>query len=274
MPPISSIMEPGAQMGTWHSSAFPRTHQLNCNRTGTRIGRAKADWPPPLQCFSGVMLRRLAEAKVSEKVRILVTDANDESPEFINTPYIVQVPENSPSGSSIFKIEAVDRDTGSGGSITYFLQDGGGKLRGDNKVFSATTTVTINVEDVRDTPPMFIGTPYYGYVYEDTLAGSEVLTVVTLGGDRGKPNSIHYCIVNGRSGISSGEDQPKAACPLTSLVETRRDSFQNWNAVLDETLYFLEETSNYAAAFGKRTRRDEESLERWGGAQSKPPQGT
>ncbi|XP_050815046.1 cadherin-related family member 1 isoform X1 [Gopherus flavomarginatus] len=176
---------------------------------------------------------------VAEKVRILVTDANDESPEFINTPYIVQVPENTPSGSSIFKIEAADKDTGSGGSITYFLQnirtnkftidrhsgvlriktgitldyeksrthfvtvvakDGGGKLRGDNKVFSATTTVTINVEDVQDTPPMFIGTPYYGYVYEDTLADSEVLTVIALDGDRGKPNNIHYCLVNGSEG--------------------------------------------------------------------------
>ena len=30
--------------------------------------------------------------------------------------------QNAPSGSSIFKIEAVDKDTGSGGSITYFLQ--------------------------------------------------------------------------------------------------------------------------------------------------------
>uniref|UniRef100_A0ACB8F8C8 Cadherin- member 1 n=1 Tax=Sphaerodactylus townsendi TaxID=933632 RepID=A0ACB8F8C8_9SAUR len=61
-------------------------------------------------------------SKVSEKVRILVTDANDESPEFLNTPYIVEVLESAPSGSSIYKIEAVDRDTGSGGSITYFLQ--------------------------------------------------------------------------------------------------------------------------------------------------------
>uniref|UniRef100_A0A8B9QI15 Cadherin-related family member 1 n=1 Tax=Apteryx owenii TaxID=8824 RepID=A0A8B9QI15_APTOW len=86
-------------------------------------------------------------------------------------------------------------------SRTHFVivvaKDGGGKLRGHNKMFSATTTVTVNVEDVQDTPPMFIGTPYYGYVYEDTLAGSEVLTVVALDGDRGKPNSIHYCIVNG-----------------------------------------------------------------------------
>lgn len=30
--------------------------------------------------------------------------------------------QNTPSSSSIFKIEAIDKDTGSGGSITYFLQ--------------------------------------------------------------------------------------------------------------------------------------------------------
>nr|XP_056706092.1 cadherin-related family member 1 isoform X1 [Euleptes europaea] len=175
-------------------------------------------------------------SKVSEKVRIVVTDANDESPEFLNTPYIVQVLENAPAGSSIFKIEAVDKDTGSGGSVTYFLQnvrtnkftidrhsgvlriktgialdyeksrthfvtvvakDGGGKLRGNNKVFSATTTITINVEDVQDTPPAFVGTPYYGYVYEDTLAGSEVITVAAVDGDRGNPNRIHYTLLNG-----------------------------------------------------------------------------
>lgn len=50
-----------------------------------------------------------------------------------------------------------------------FPQDGGGKLRGADVVFSATTTVTVNVEDVQDMPPVFVGTPYYGYVYEDTL---------------------------------------------------------------------------------------------------------
>ncbi|KAM4774886.1 cadherin-related family member 1 isoform 3-T5 [Cyanocitta cristata] len=241
---------------------------------------------------------------VSEKVRILVMDANDESPEFINTPYIVEVPEfplstitlffclsacsfftsfnspgflllcdsgnsfwsqNTPSSSSIFKIEAIDKDTGSGGSITYFLQnihankftidrhsgvlriktgvtldyeksrthfvvvvakDGGGKLRGDNKVFSATTTVTINVEDVQDTPPMFIGTPYYGYVYEDTLAGSEVLTVVALDGDRGKPNSIHYCIVNGSEGSFEISNTTGAISVIKSPNQLKKEVYE------------------------------------------------
>ncbi|XP_078200107.1 cadherin-related family member 1 isoform X6 [Callithrix jacchus] len=101
-----------------------------------------------------------------------------------------------PAGSSIFKVHAVDRDTGSGGSVTYFLQDGGGRLHGADVVFSATTTVTVNVEDVQDMAPVFVGTPYYGYVYEDTLPGSEVLKVVAMDGDWGKPNPILYSLVN------------------------------------------------------------------------------
>ncbi|XP_027716029.1 LOW QUALITY PROTEIN: cadherin-related family member 1 [Vombatus ursinus] len=174
--------------------------------------------------------------KVAEKVLILVTDANDEAPQFINTPYIILVPEDTPAGSSIFKVQAVDKDTGSGGSVTYFLQnlhtnkfamdrhsgvlriragatldyeksrthfitvvakDGGGKLRGDYVVFSATATITINVDDAQDMDPIFVGTPYYGYVYEDSHPGSEILTVVAVDGDRGKPNMVLYSLVNG-----------------------------------------------------------------------------
>ncbi|XP_051837919.1 cadherin-related family member 1 [Antechinus flavipes] len=174
--------------------------------------------------------------KVVEKVLILVTDANDEAPQFINTPYIVLVPEDTPAGSSIFKVQAVDKDTGSGGSVTYFLQnlltnkftmdrhsgvlriragatldyeksrthfvtvvarDGGGKLRGDYVIFSTTATITINVDDAQDTDPVFVGTPYYGYVYEDSRPDSEILTVVAVDGDRGNPNMVLYSIVNG-----------------------------------------------------------------------------
>lgn len=36
-------------------------------------------------------------------------------------------------------------------------------------VFSATATVTVNVEDMQDMAPVFVGAPYYGYVYEDTV---------------------------------------------------------------------------------------------------------
>ncbi|XP_058840992.1 cadherin-related family member 1 isoform X4 [Acipenser ruthenus] len=174
--------------------------------------------------------------KVVEKVRILVTDANDERPEFGNMSFNVNVPEDTPSGRSIFQTQAVDRDNGSGGSVTYYLQnshnttfaidrhngvlciktgealdyeksrmhfvtvvakDGGGKFKGKYQVLSSSATVTINVVDVQDTPPSFVGLPYYGYVYEDTLSGSEVFTVVANDGDLGNPNAIHYSIVSG-----------------------------------------------------------------------------
>ncbi|TRY95940.1 hypothetical protein DNTS_001947, partial [Danionella cerebrum] len=158
--------------------------------------------------------------KVVEKVSIFVMDANDERPQFQNMPSIVDVLENTTSGSSICKIQAVDRDTGSGGSVTYFLQviphivmnnnegqknseqnpkfsidhhsgvlrikpgealdyeklrthfitvvakDGGGIYKGKLQVLSSSATLTINVIDTQDTPPVFVGTPYFGYVYE------------------------------------------------------------------------------------------------------------
>ncbi|EDL90897.1 MT-protocadherin [Rattus norvegicus] len=202
---------------------------------------------------------------VAEKVVIVVTDANDEAPRFLQEPYNILVPENTPAGSSIFKVQAEDKDTGSGGSVTYFLQslhsskftvdrhsgvlrlqagatldyeksrahfitvvakDGGGRLRGADVVFSATTTVTINVEDVQDTAPIFVGTPYYGYVYEDTLPGSEVLTVVAIDGDRGKPNHILYRLLNESDGLFEINETSGAISVLQSPAQLRREVYE------------------------------------------------
>ncbi|XP_063494209.1 cadherin-related family member 1 isoform X3 [Symphalangus syndactylus] len=201
---------------------------------------------------------------VAEKVVILVTDANDEAPRFIQEPYVVLVPEDIPAGSIIFKVHAVDRDTGSGGSVTYFLQnlhspfavdrhsgvlrlqagatldyersrthyitvvakDGGGRLHGADVVFSATTTVTVNVEDVQDMAPVFVGTPYYGYVYEDTLPGSEVLKVVAMDGDRGKPNRILYSLVNGSDGAFEINETSGAISITQSPAQLQREVYE------------------------------------------------
>ncbi|XP_062859451.1 cadherin-related family member 1 [Trichomycterus rosablanca] len=174
--------------------------------------------------------------QVVEKVRVFVSDANDEKPEFLHLPYIIDVPEDADAGSSIFKVQAVDKDLGSGGSVAYFLQttgntkftidghsgvlriktgesldfetskthfitvvakDGGGKYNGKHQVMTSSATVTINVLDVQDSPPIFIETPYFGYVYEVSVPGSEIFTVSARDGDQGDPNQIHYSIING-----------------------------------------------------------------------------
>ncbi|KAI5108027.1 cadherin-related family member 1 isoform X1, partial [Silurus meridionalis] len=176
-----------------------------------------------------------------EKVRVFVTDANDEEPHFENLPSIVDIPESTPSGASIFKVHAVDRDTGSGGSVTYFLQntgpnikfaidhhsgvlrikvgealdyekvrthfvtvvakDGGGSHNGKEQVMSASAILTINVIDTQDTAPSFVGTPYFGYVYEVSSPGSEIFTVFAKDGDVETPNPIVYSIESGADGV-------------------------------------------------------------------------
>ncbi|XP_073932931.1 protocadherin beta-4-like isoform X3 [Castor canadensis] len=54
-------------------------------------------------------------------VQILVMDVNDNAPEFVNTPYGVQVLENSPADSAILSVLARDADAGEFGTVSYGL---------------------------------------------------------------------------------------------------------------------------------------------------------
>lgn len=56
-----------------------------------------------------------------------------------------------------------------------FAQDGGGKYKGKHQVLTSTATVTVNLIDSQDMPPSFIGTPYFGYVYEVSVPVSPPL---------------------------------------------------------------------------------------------------
>ncbi|XP_036872466.2 protocadherin beta-4-like isoform X2 [Manis javanica] len=52
-------------------------------------------------------------------VRILIMDVNDNAPEFVHTPYEVQVLENSPLDTPILSVLARDIDAGNFGSVSY-----------------------------------------------------------------------------------------------------------------------------------------------------------
>ncbi|XP_039640350.1 cadherin-related family member 1 isoform X1 [Perca fluviatilis] len=204
------------------------------------------------------------QSKVVERVTIFVMDANDEKPEFLNMPAIIDVLETTGSGSSIYKVEAVDKDTGSGGSVTFFLQnsqstlfamdrhsgilriksgemldyektkthfvtviarDGGGDFNGKEQFMSSSATLTINVIDAQDTPPFFIGTPYFGYVYEISEPGSEIFTVVAKDGDAGNPNPIHYSFDDGDDGVFSINKTSGCITLLTLPMYLKREIF-------------------------------------------------
>ncbi|XP_063748560.1 cadherin-related family member 1 isoform X2 [Eleginops maclovinus] len=149
--------------------------------------------------------------KVVETIRVFVTDTNDEPPEFQNLPFIIDIPENSALAkftidghSGILRVkpgETLDYETTPTHFVTVVAKDGGGKYKGKHQVLTSTATITINVLDVQDMPPSFIGTPYFGYVYEVSVAGSEIFTVYAKDGDQGNPNPIHYSIMNGSHGV-------------------------------------------------------------------------
>uniref|UniRef100_A0A8C1RJE8 Cadherin-related family member 1a n=1 Tax=Cyprinus carpio TaxID=7962 RepID=A0A8C1RJE8_CYPCA len=186
-------------------------------------------------------------------------------PQFQTMPSIVDVPENTTSGSSIYKVQAVDRDTGSGGSVTYFLQssepstkfaidhhsgvlrikpgetldyekshtyfitvvakDGGGIYKGKQQVMSSSATLTINVIDTQDTPPVFVGTPYFGYVYEVSSPGSEIFTVFAKDGDMDNPNPIIHSIESGADGVFAINKTSGCITLKVYPAELRREIF-------------------------------------------------
>ncbi|KAF7705693.1 hypothetical protein HF521_020979 [Silurus meridionalis] len=203
--------------------------------------------------------------KVVEKVHVFVSDANDEKPEFLNLPYIANVPEDTAAGRSIFKVRAVDKDLGSGGSVTYFLQtspktkftvdghsgvlrikageqldyetssthfitvvakDGGGKYNGKHQVMTSSATITINVLDAQDTPPTFVETPYFAYVYEVSEPGSEIFTVSAKDGDQGNPNPIHYSIINGSDGSFSINSSSGSIILMSYPVQLKNELYE------------------------------------------------
>ncbi|KAM6951653.1 cadherin-related family member 1a isoform 2-T2 [Aplochiton taeniatus] len=203
--------------------------------------------------------------KVIESIRVFVTDANDEQPVFVNLPFITDVMEDTAPGSSIFRVQAVDKDMGSGGSVSYYLQntsdnkftidgnsgvlrikpgetldyettpthfvtvvakDGGGKFKGKYQVMTSMATVTVNVIDAQDTPPSFIGTPYFGYVYEVSVPGSDIFTVFAKDGDQGNPNPMHYTIVNGSEDVFTINSTSGCISLLTYPVHLKHELYE------------------------------------------------
>ncbi|NP_001126353.1 protocadherin beta-4 precursor [Pongo abelii] len=121
-------------------------------------------------------------------VRILIMDINDNAPEFVHTPYGVQVLENSPLDSPIVRVLARDVDAGNFGSVSYGLFQASDEIKQtfsisevtgeillkkkldfekiksyhveieatDGGGLSGKGTVVIEVVDVNDNPPELI----------------------------------------------------------------------------------------------------------------------
>ncbi|XP_062941799.1 protocadherin beta-17 [Cynocephalus volans] len=76
----------------------------------------------------------------TSQVLILVLDINDNAPEFTQQVYEVQVPENSPVGSLVITVSAIDLDAGTHGELSYTF------FQSSNQVFQAFEINTVTGE--------------------------------------------------------------------------------------------------------------------------------
>ncbi|KAM9795044.1 cadherin-related family member 2 [Neosynchiropus ocellatus] len=54
---------------------------------------------------------------------IILTDANDNRPIFVNSSYDASVPENEPINTVLFRVQATDEDTSTAGVVRYYLDE-------------------------------------------------------------------------------------------------------------------------------------------------------
>uniref|UniRef100_A0A8C2E0U4 Cadherin-related 23 n=1 Tax=Cyprinus carpio TaxID=7962 RepID=A0A8C2E0U4_CYPCA len=156
-----------------------------------------------------------SQGVVKNTVNIQIGDVNDNAPSFLNQPYAVQIPENTPVGTSVFMVNATDPDQGVGGSVLFSFQppspffsiDG---ARGivtvtraldyeTTTAYQLTVNATVRKHTLKNMDPIFTNLPYSTNIMEDAPPGYEVRKIRAIDQDLGRPRGIGYTIMSGNT---------------------------------------------------------------------------
>lgn len=185
------------------------------------------------------------------KIILSVLDENDNYPQFSESTYTVEVPEDISSAASpvIAHIRAIDADAGENGEVRYaiiggntagdFTIDG---LTGEVRVVSPldhegkkyyrlviraqdsgspprskTTQLLVNVRDVNDNAPRFYTPLFQETVQENVPIGYSIVRVQAFDSDEGDNSVLTYRLEGG------GADLPVSVDPATGWVVTQKN---------------------------------------------------
>ena len=155
------------------------------------------------------------------EVVVMVTDANDNSPQFAMTSFNTTVPENEPVGSVVFTASATDADMGTNALVTYSLSPASapfaiepttGAVNITSPLTVQTYTLQLMATDMGTPPlismatlvvtvtdanerPSFTQSLYTAMLGEDTEVGNSILQVLALDPDTGSNANISYSIL-------------------------------------------------------------------------------
>ncbi|GAB0095360.1 Cadherin-87A [Sergentomyia squamirostris] len=156
-------------------------------------------------------------------VNITIRDVNNHAPQFLRDNYVVTIAENSPIGSSVEKVGAIDLDTGINAEIRYRLQLGSfDDFTIDNKTgiisiarkldfdrrntyqievvasdlgtpsLSGSCTVTVSILNSNDKAPYFTPATQRAEIAEDVDVGTLVHTLVAIDPDIVSREALDY----------------------------------------------------------------------------------
>uniref|UniRef100_A0A3Q3NGM6 Cadherin EGF LAG seven-pass G-type receptor 1-like n=1 Tax=Mastacembelus armatus TaxID=205130 RepID=A0A3Q3NGM6_9TELE len=163
-------------------------------------------------------------------VEIIVLDANDNAPQFLQDLYQGSVFEDAPIYTSVLQISASDRDSGANGRVSYTFHggdDGDGdfivepysgiirtarKLDRENVAvyrlravavdkgvppFRTTVEIQVSLQDINDNAPVFTKDEMDVYVMENSPVGSVVARIAAVDPDEGSNAQILFQIMEG-----------------------------------------------------------------------------
>ncbi|XP_064602244.1 protocadherin Fat 4-like [Liolophura sinensis] len=158
-------------------------------------------------------------------MKVLITDVNDNDPQFCCSPYTVAVSEDIPNNEPVLQVEATDLDSYPAGKVLYSMLSGNAGNKFSIDVFdgvivtsgqldresmdsyslvilakdagvpsrSASATVIIEVNDVNDNAPSCPASIYNAYVDRNVSLPHSILTISCS--DMDENNSVTYSLV-------------------------------------------------------------------------------
>uniref|UniRef100_A0A8C3PLZ9 Cadherin-23 n=1 Tax=Calidris pygmaea TaxID=425635 RepID=A0A8C3PLZ9_9CHAR len=168
-------------------------------------------------------------ATSSATVFVNLLDLNDNDPTFQNLPFVAEIAEGLPAGSSVFQVVAIDLDEGPNGQVTYRMQVGmprmdflinstSGLITSTTELDreriaeyylrvvasdagvpskSSTSTLTVKVLDVNDESPTFFPAVYNVSLPEDVARDFKVVRLNCTDADVGLNAELSYFITGG-----------------------------------------------------------------------------
>ncbi|XP_041711685.2 protocadherin Fat 1a isoform X3 [Coregonus clupeaformis] len=168
----------------------------------------------------------------SRLLDVKILDANDNSPQFLQDSYSVEISENTPVGTEIVQVDSTDKDQGDNGVVRYSIvadtdQFAIDELTGivtvkkplDREVHPvyilkiaardqainepqlvSTVLLKVVLEDVNDNPPKFIPSNYRVKVREDLPIGTVIMWLEAHDPDVGLSSQVRYSLIDNGDG--------------------------------------------------------------------------